>query len=582
MNKIFALDIGTRKVAGIIAMKEYGKLRIIDCEVAEHETRAMLDGQIHDIEKVAALVSEIRSRLEQRSGEPLKQVAVAVAGRALKTRQARVTRDISPLEPITRENIINLELAALREVGLCQDFHRVGHHVSSYELDGERIANLAGQRGSRMEIEIIATFLPHSVLASMYATLEAAGLEPVFITLEPIAAVNAIIPPDMRRLDLLLADIGAGTSDLALTHNGSVIAFGMVPVAGDEVTEKLCAEYLLDFPTGEKVKRALSNGGAIQATDIFGRPQEIKTEEAIGCIAGTVEDLAKKISAEVLQLCPILPQAVVCVGGGSLTPLLKEKLAESFTLAPDRIGIRGPEKIPFLEDQTGKINGPEFITPLGIALMALEAGESRLIAVTVNGQKVQLMNINNNLTVLDALIASGIGLRKIYGKIGQALTYEYNGEVKVVKGIPGTPAIISVNGQQAEFTQPLNEHDEITFTAAVDGVDGQARIGELVERPASGKPLTVTVNGEQYIFAGKAGKILMNGQEVAPDDLIVDRARIEVRPGQDARAILLDIFKQKQIDLQGVKRFGILVNGEKSGFMAPLADGAEIKLILEV
>ena len=87
------------------------------------------------------------------------------------------------------------------------------------------------------------------------------------LTLEPIAAINVLIPPSMRRLNVALVDIGAGTSDIAITDAGTVIAYGMVPIAGDEVTEAISDHYLLDFPMAEKAKRELLN----QSTDYYHR-----------------------------------------------------------------------------------------------------------------------------------------------------------------------------------------------------------------------------------------------------------------------------------------------------------------------
>jgi len=88
--------------------------------------------------------------------------------------------------------------------------------VVNYFLDQEKIDILADQKGYEIGVEIIATFLPRIVLESMFTVLKKTGLEVSSLTLEPIAAINAIIPPDMRRLNLALVDIGAGTSDIAL------------------------------------------------------------------------------------------------------------------------------------------------------------------------------------------------------------------------------------------------------------------------------------------------------------------------------------------------------------------------------
>ncbi len=97
-------------------------------------------------------------------------------------------------------------------------------------------------------MELIATFLPRVVVTGLFAVLQKAGLEPASLTLEPIAALEICVPPSgMRQLNLALVDIGAGTADIALVRRGRVFAYAMAPVAGDEITDTLCRQYLLDL-----------------------------------------------------------------------------------------------------------------------------------------------------------------------------------------------------------------------------------------------------------------------------------------------------------------------------------------------
>src|SRR5689334_9545314 len=92
---IFALDIGTRSVVGLVAERTTdGRLNVIATEIQEHSTRAMLDGQIHDVVEVAEIIRNVKARLEEQVG-PLKKVAVAAAGRALKTVRTRVDRELN-------------------------------------------------------------------------------------------------------------------------------------------------------------------------------------------------------------------------------------------------------------------------------------------------------------------------------------------------------------------------------------------------------------------------------------------------------------------------------------------------------
>ena len=83
---VFALDIGTRSIIGMVGVVEEGKVRIVAIEREEHTERAMIDGQIENIEKVAALAERVKKRLENQLGLTLDRVCVAAAGRALRTR----------------------------------------------------------------------------------------------------------------------------------------------------------------------------------------------------------------------------------------------------------------------------------------------------------------------------------------------------------------------------------------------------------------------------------------------------------------------------------------------------------------
>ncbi|MBQ9478920.1 MAG: rod shape-determining protein, partial [Selenomonadaceae bacterium] len=285
-EKIFALDIGTRSVIGIVAVKEPDdSLTIIATQRREHKTRAMLDGQIHDVPKVAAIIKEVTDELEKEVGA-LKSAAVAAAGRELFT----VTADASfeSDSTITDDEETNLKFAAVQnaQANLAslhslnpEDYYCVGYSTIKYELDGVRLKSLVGQRGRLATATVIATFLPCQVINSIQSALDSVGLEVRALTLEPIAAINVLILPSMQHLNLVLVDIGAGTSDIAITTNGSIIAYGMVPVAGDEITDAISQNFLLDFNVAENVKRNAAIGQRSTFGNILGDQFDLTPEE---------------------------------------------------------------------------------------------------------------------------------------------------------------------------------------------------------------------------------------------------------------------------------------------------------------
>lgn len=150
----------------------------------------------------------------------------------------------------------------------------------------------------------------------------------------------------MRRLNVALVDIGAGTSDIAITDKSTVVAYGMVPTAGDEITEALSDHYLLDFPVAEEAKRQLQTEEDILIQDILGFDQYYPKQEVLQAIEPAVKQLAKAIGEEILRLNnKTAPKAVMLVGGGSLTPNLTTELGLVLDLPANRIAVRGIDAI---------------------------------------------------------------------------------------------------------------------------------------------------------------------------------------------------------------------------------------------
>ena len=106
-----------------------------------------------------------------------------------------------------------------------------------------------------------------------------AGLKVASLTLEPIAAINVAIPETFRMLNIALVDVGAGTSDISVTRDGSIIAYGMIPCAGDEITELLVQHYLVDFKTAEHIKLSSTTEKEIEYQDIMMIKHTITAEE---------------------------------------------------------------------------------------------------------------------------------------------------------------------------------------------------------------------------------------------------------------------------------------------------------------
>lgn len=488
-SKLFALDIGTRSVVGIILEEQNNCFHVVDILIKEHKERAMVDGQIHNVLYVAELIKEIKTELEQIHG-PLTKVSVAAAGRALKTEQASVTINIKNRPIFTEEDINRLELQAVQEAqtqliqhtmdNQLNHYYCVGYSVLHYKLDGEEIGSLVDQQGDEASVDVIATFLPRVVVESLLAALKRADLEMEAMTLEPIAAINVLIPTSMRRLNVALVDIGAGTSDIAITDHGTIIAYGMVPVAGDEITEALSDHFLLDFPIAEITKRQLQSHSTILIKDILGFDQEFHPDEVVEAIKPAILNLAEAIGKEILRLNNQRPpKAVMLVGGGSLTPTITDVLGKFLQLPQNRVAVRGLNAIQNLTKADSIADSPELVTPIGIAIAAKKA-PIQYMTVTVNEQIVRLFEMKD-MTVSDALLAANITAKQLYGKPGKGISITLNNQAISIPGEHGKPATIYVNGEIATTKTLIKHGDLIDLLEGHNGNNATAQVRDIID-----------------------------------------------------------------------------------------------------
>ncbi|OIU70872.1 cell division protein FtsA [Rossellomorea aquimaris] len=581
LQKIFSLDIGTRSVVGIILEEKDGKYHVSDIEVEEHKERAMLDGQIHDVPAVSTVISSIKKKLEEKHG-PLHKVCVAAAGRALKTEKSHSSFSIKGKPLLKKEDILHLELSAVqkaqaqaaKEVSDAKSYHYycVGYSVLYYRLDGEEIGSLIDQQGEEAGVEIIATFLPRVVVESLLAALSRGGLEMEALTLEPIAAINVLIPPSMRRLNVALVDIGAGTSDIALTNKGTVTAYGMVPTAGDEITEALSDALLLDFPLAERAKRELHQSESITVTDILGFESDFPVEEVVEKIHPSIVQLAERISHEILLLNNQKPpQAVMLVGGGSLTPSLNVELARFLNLPDNRVAVRGIEAIQNLAFSDLPAGGPELVTPVGIAIAAKQA-PVQYVTIHVNDQPIRLFEVKD-LTIGDGLLAAGQTISKLYGKPGSAFFITVNGQEVTLPGGYGYPPEILKNGKSASVEDPLMNHDRITVIKGNDGPAPNVKIRDLLDHAPDKE---IVINEKEHTLSPL---LLRNGKNASMDDTIEDGDSIHY----ELKETIVDTLRKLGYDelLEACKPFRLTINGKETFIPAfggkVVLNGMEVK-----
>ena len=525
---VFGLDIGTRSIVGTVGYRVGDKFYVAGQSIREHKTRAMLDGQIHDIYKVGETIGEVKAELESRLSVSLKEVCIAAAGRVLRTVTTRVDYEFQTDKEVTGEDIYALDSMGIEkayqefqeENDLDMKFYCVGYSIVHYYMNGYMIGNLEGHKAKAIGEDIIATFLPEDVVDGLYKAVGAAGLEVVNLTLEPIAAIQVAIPEMYRMLNIALVDVGAGTSDISITKDGSIIAYGMIPVAGDSLTEIIAKHCLVDFTTAEQIKKDVGEKETIEYKDIMGLPQTITSQQIEEVTMPWMEQMTQQVSDKIKELNgDKAVSAVFVVGGGGRMPGYTSNLAQKLGIQKERVAIRGEEvmqNIEFLEDNARKDS--LMVTPIGICLSFYEQSNSFMF-VTFNEQRIKLYD-NNKVAVVDAAMQAEFPNDGLFPKRGRELNYTVNGKARITRGKMGESAVITVNGSDADIHTLIHANDQIVVKESTAGEPAELDINQL---PEFGTTMRVEVNEKKVDlpkFASVNGQLQSGYYSIQENDSI--------------------------------------------------------------
>lgn len=517
-NMKFALDIGTRSMIGTLGVIKDDKFEVICEKYLEHEERAMIDGQIHDIDLVAKGVKSIVEQIEAEMNLKLEEVSIAAAGRLLKTVNSKGLMELGTEEEITKDIIRSLELTAVKKAEekinktTNGKLYCVGYSVTNYYLNGFVISNLIGHKGQNISVEVIATFLPRSVVDSLYTVMKKVGIRVNNLTLEPIAAIEAVVPKKLRLLNIALIDIGAGTADIAISSNETISSFGMVPQAGDKVTEAIAQEYLVDFNDAENIKRQIGISDKVTYTDVLGFENTVKSENIIKAIKVVVKKIAENICSKVIELNGNkAPSAIFLVGGGAHTPGLMEEISRGLNLPNQRIAIKDRSSV--IDCISSNDLGSAGVTVLGIALVSLRSSGSDFMDIILNGSPISMFNSHEH-TIMDLLLQAGINPSMLIAKKGKNIRYILNDKKRIAFGERGDNPVISINNKVASLESKIKEGCEVNIKFAKNGKDAKPKVMEQIKEFSS---ISIYIDNKIFNIEPKA---FINGNEANLDEFI--------------------------------------------------------------
>lgn len=376
---VVALNIGTTKICVIAAKQDQnGKLEIIG--TGKVESVGVLRGVVSNIEKTVKAISEAIAEAEKIAGIDIGVVNVGIAGQHIKSLQHRGM--------LTRQHI-NDEISQADIDQLINDMHKLvlppGDkiiHVIPQEfiVDNEQgIIDPIGMSGRRLEANFHIITGQITATKNIYKCVEKANLELATLTLEPIASAAAVLSQEEMEAGVALVDIGGGTTDLAIFHEGIIRHSAVIPFGGNSITKDIKDGCAVMLQQAEKLKvrfgcaldTAIKENRIIAIPGLKGRePKEITELNLARIIQARVEEIIDQVFWEIRRSGyeRRLIGGIVLTGGGALLRNILE-LVEQRTELSARLGHPTEQLAHGYEEQ---LSSPIFATAVGLVVKGFQ------------------------------------------------------------------------------------------------------------------------------------------------------------------------------------------------------------------
>lgn len=388
---VVALDIGTEFVKALIAKQSDDTLEIVGVGRARQDLSDMHSGAIADISGVVRNCEEALSEAEDQAGLQVRRVVIGIAGELVKgvTNTIRYRRP-QPDRPLdTNEMEFIIEKVQERAQGKAQrqialetgndevEVKLVNSALVSIHIDGYKVSNPIGFQGRDVAVQIYTAFAPMVHIGALERVADELALELVAVAAEPFAVSRAVLGTDASStFTAILADVGGGTTDIAVVNDGGVEGTKMFGIGGRSFTRTIASEMDLSYADAEKLKVNIDSSQIKPAI----------AKQANAAIDKTLEVWISGVELALAEFDAVdhLPNRILLCGGGASLSELVTALAERdwykdlpFTKRPTVQRIV-PSEVIGITDATGAANDHTFITAMGL----LRVGYDTMIGST--------------------------------------------------------------------------------------------------------------------------------------------------------------------------------------------------------
>lgn len=376
---IVALDIGTEYIKALIAKLDGDELNIVGVGRARQQVSDMYSGAIADIFGVVRNCEEALSEAESQAGLQAKRVVIGIAGELVKgvTNTIRYRRpqpdrplDVAEMEFIIEKVQERAQVKAQKQIALetgnaDAEVKLINSALVSIHIDGYKVNNPISFQGHDVAVQIYTAFAPMVHIGALERVAEELSLELLAVAAEPFAVSRSVLGNDANsNFTAILADVGGGTTDIAVVDDGGVEGTKMFGIGGRSFTRTIANDLDISYDNAEKLKLNIDNEKIKSSVAADVNKAIDKTMEV--WIAGVELALSEFDSAD------HLPNRILLCGGGSSLVKLVEALGQRdwhkdlpFTKKPTVHHIH-PSEVVGINDSTGLVSDHTFITAMGL------------------------------------------------------------------------------------------------------------------------------------------------------------------------------------------------------------------------
>ena len=379
-NMIVGLDIGTSKVVAIVGeIAPDGTLNIVG--IGRHRSRGLKKGTVVNIESTVQSIQRAVEEAELMAGCRIHSVYAGIAGSHIRSMNSHGIVAIRDKEvyPADIERVID----AAQAVAIPADQKILHILPQEYIIDSqEGVKEPLGMSGVRLEAKVHLVTCATNAYQNIEKCIRRCGLETDEIILEQLASSYSVLTDDEKELGVCMVDIGGGTTDIAIFTEGAIRHTGVIPIAGDQVTNDIAMALRTPTENAEELKikyacalsQLASPDEMIKVPGVGDRqPRELSRQALADVVEPRYDELFHLIQAEIRHsgYADLLAAGMVLTGGTSKMEGVVE-LAEEIFHMPVRIGM--PTEVTGLTDI---VRNPTYATGVGLLLYGLKQSQER-------------------------------------------------------------------------------------------------------------------------------------------------------------------------------------------------------------